>query len=258
MSKTLLITLLPSSDVDLGRWLMVHYNISYTERPHAPIFHLLALRLWGVNDYPLLVRDDVKTAGIEKILPLLDGEAPADLKLLPDPEKETALSKEVEELQNYARWKLGTDVVNWSYFNFLKYKRVVWPSLTTDVPWYEKLVWFVGFPIMRSIMYRGLKLDTAVADEALKNIYAGFDKFDALLKDGRQYLAGDRLTFADLALSAAAGPMILAQGYHGMLPNQAMCPVYMQKVYLELRERPTGQFIQRMYDRHRPAQLLCV
>ncbi len=49
------------ADVDLGRWLMAHYEVDYTERPHAPIFHLLALKYWGADQYPLLVQDGGKT-----------------------------------------------------------------------------------------------------------------------------------------------------------------------------------------------------
>ncbi len=257
MSKNLLITLLPSSGVDLGRWLLAHYKVDYTERPHAPIFHVLALKSWGVGaeEYPLFVQDGEKYKGNDFTQPMLEAKAPPELKLIPN---DPAAAKEVDELQHYARFTVGGAVVNWSYWNLLKYKSVVWPSLTTQVPWYEKLVWFVLYPIMRGLMYKGLKLDQSVADEGLKTIYAGFDKFDAMLADGRPYLTGDKLTYADLAMSACLGPMILAQGYHGMLPNHAKCPVFMQKIYAELRARPTGLHIQKMYDLHRPAALLQV
>lgn len=139
----------------------------------------------------------------------------------------------------------------------MKYKSVVWPSISTDVPFYEKLTCLLAFRVTRALMYKGLKLDQSVADTALKKNYQGWDKFDEILSDGRQYLAGDRLTFADLALAASGGPMILVQGYHGMLPNHALCPVFMQKVYQELWQRPTGLFIQRINDTHRALQLLC-
>ncbi|ABD56496.1 glutathione S-transferase C-terminal domain-containing protein [Jannaschia sp. CCS1] len=256
----LLITLLPSSGVDLSRWLMAHYGVTYEERPHAPIFHVLALKSWGEgkDGYPLFVHADrtTKTVGCRKIAEFFDPSAPADKTLLPDPDAEPELAAQVDDIVKYSYWTIGGDVVNWSYWNFLKYKWVVWPSLTTKVPWYEKLTCLVAFRLIRFLMYKGLKLDQRVADASLKEILAGFDKFDAMLADGRPYLTGDRMTYADLATAAALGPMILAQGYHGMLPNQAKCPVFMQGIYQQLRQRPTGLFIQRMYDQHRPAQLL--
>ena len=54
--KPFLVTLLPSVDVDLGRWLLQHWQVDYDEYPHAPIIHVLALKWYGVgkDDYPLL------------------------------------------------------------------------------------------------------------------------------------------------------------------------------------------------------------
>jgi len=250
-TKNLLITLLPSTDVDLARWVLKHYDIEYIERPHAPIFHVIALKLWGTDKYPLYVEKGDRIAADPKILDHLDKKAATHLKLLPDEREEAELHAKVDELQRYARLDVGDAVVNWSYYNLLKHKAVVWPSITTGVPWFEKLGCFCAFGLIRSLMYKGLKLDQQVADEALKEVYAGFDKIDALLHDGRQYLVGDKLTYADLAVAASLGPMILVQGYQGYLPNQASCPSFMQKVYKDLRQRPTGLFIQRMYDEHR-------
>lgn len=257
MAKPILITLLPSSGVDMGRWMMDHYQISYIERPHAPIFHILALLWWGMgkDDYPLLVRGREKLGGTTKIIASLESEAQDNLKLYPS---DPGLYKEMDEYQSYARWTLGGEVVNWSYWYLLKYKSVVWPSVATSVPWYEKMTLAVAFPVIRKLMYVGLGLNQGVADNALEAIYKGFDYYDNILSDGRRYLVGGQFTWADIAVSASLGPMVLAQGYHGMLPNQAKCPVFMQKVYSELRARPTGQYIQHMYDLHRSPALLAL
>ena len=50
--KPILVTLLPSVDVDLGRWLLQHWQVDYDEHPHAPIFHVLALKWYGVGNCP--------------------------------------------------------------------------------------------------------------------------------------------------------------------------------------------------------------
>ncbi len=250
--KPILVTLQPSSGVDTSRWLMSHYGVDYEERAHAPIFHVFALKYWGAGpeDYPLLVMpDDTKIPGRMEIGPYLDAQAAADLRLIPD--KDHADYADVMELAKWAGDVPGSAVVNWSYYNLLKYKRVVWSSLVTNVPWYEKLITFLAFPLIRLLMYKGLKLDQNVADESLKTIYTSFDKIDGMLADGREFLVGGKLSFADFSVSGLLGPMILIQGYRGHLPNQVDCPDYMQKVYKDLRQRPTGLFIQRMYDQHR-------
>ena len=251
----LLITLRPSSGVDLGRWVLQHHQIVYTERPHAPIFHVLALKLRGVGaeDYPLYVTaSGDKLKGNPDIIHDIERNMEPARRLVPDAATEPDLHKEVTEFTDWLYDTVSGDVVNYAYYYLLKYKRAVWPSLTTGVPWYEKLVWFIAFPIMRKLMYAGLKLDKTVADAALTDIYKTFDKIDAMLADGRQYLSGERLTYSDISVAALYGPMILAQGYQGFLPNQAACPAFMVQVFQELRQRPTGQFIQRIYDTHRP------
>ena len=263
MAKTpLLITLLPSSGCDLARWILAHYGVEYRERPHAPIVHVFAMQRWnnGSAAYPVYVSADrnTKAAGCRPIAKLFEPSAAADKKLFPDPETEADLAKEVEELVDYTYLKVGDDVVNWSYWNLLKYRNVVWPSVTTKVPWYEVLTYILAFPLIRFAMYKALKLDQSVADKSLESIHEAFDKLDERLSDGRRYLFGERMTYADLATAASFAPMILAQGYHGMLPNHAKCQVFMQEIYAELRQRPTGLFIQRLYDEHRPAQLLQV
>ena len=252
-SDNLLITLLPSTDVDLRRWLLQYYSVPYTERPHAPTFHVLALKYWGFgpNEYPVLIHGDDETPTDPMILKWLTENGDPALALIPDRETEREAHREVEHLQRLARITVGDAVVNWSYYYLLQYKRAVWPSITTGVPWYEKLVCLLGFPLIRSLMYKGLKLDQDAADKALEKIKSGFDTLDEKLSDGREYLVADRLTYADLAVAASLGPIVLAQGYQGFLPNQAMCPQFMQDVYRELRERPTGKFIQRIYDKHR-------
>ncbi|MFT6022714.1 MAG: glutathione S-transferase [Ascidiaceihabitans sp.] len=257
-ADNLLITLLPSTDVDLGRWMLQHYEVPFTERPHAPIFHVLALKSWGMGaeEYPLFVQNGKNTDAAKiptdpQILSHFDPLAAPEKRLFPDKVTEPELFAKVDEIQHFARMDVGNSVVNWSYFNLLKYKSAVWSSITTGVPWYEKLTCLVAFRVIKALMYGALKLDQKASDEALKTIYAGFDKIDSYLADGREYLVGDRLTYADLAVAASLGPMVLAQGYQGFLPNQAACPAYMREVYRELRQRPTGLFVQRMYDQHR-------
>ncbi len=250
----ILVTLQPSSGVDTSRWLLSHYGVDYQERAHAPIFHILALKYWGAGpeDYPLLVMpDDEKIPGRMKIGPWLDAQAADELRLIPDETSEPEDYKQVMKLAEWAGNVPGSAVVNWSYFNLLKYKRTVWSSLVTHVPWYEKLITFLAFPLIRLLMYKGLGLNQQVADDSLKTIYESFDKIDAMLADGREFLVGGKLSFADFSVSGLLGPMILIQGYQGHLPNQVDCPDYMQKVYKELRQRPAGLFIQRMYDQHR-------
>lgn len=248
-----LLTLLPSVDVDLGRWLMQHWKVDYVEHPHAPIFHILAL-LWhglGADDYPAVIQGSEKWPAIEKMVEHFDPSADPDRRLVPDKLSEKDLHDEVMKLQHDFRWVMGAGTVDWAYFNLLPHKKLTWASFTTGVPWFEKLFLTFGYGVIKFLMMRGLHLNAAKAEQGLQDVYRGFEKVDALLTDGRKFLAGDRLTLADLAFATSGAPMVLANGYGGHLPTINMVPVSMQKVIKGLRARPSGAFIQRMYNEYR-------
>lgn len=245
-----MVTLLPSTDCDIGRWLLQHYRVDYREHPHAPLFHILALKWYGfgADDYPLLVDGKKFEPMVDQILSHCESMAEAEKKLLPE---DPALKKSVEDLQVHFRLTLGIGVVNWAYYNLLPYKNLTWASFTTGVPWYEKLSVALTYPLIRSLMIKGLNLNAEVAAEGLKKVYEGFDQVDAMLADGRSYLVGDRFTYADLAFAGAFAPMVLAKGYGGHLPELEKTPPKMREIIRQLRERPAGKFIQRLYDEHR-------
>lgn len=250
-----LITLLPSTDVDLARWLLARWGVAYREEPHAPVFHILALRRVdaGRMDSPLLLRGTDRFAGVDALVDGLDPAAPEPLRVLPDPERDRALRAEVLALQHDLRWTMGMGTVRWAYHHFLRDRALVWSSFTTGVPAWERLALRAGaFGPVRKRLIGALGLSDSVADEALDTVRAGFDKIDARLSDGRRYLCGDRLTLADLAFATSAAPMVLARGYGGHLPSAEQCPPDIRKVVADLRNRPAGRFIQRLYDEDRP------
>lgn len=246
-----LVTLLPSVDVDLGRWLMQLWEIEYVEEPHAPVFHIYALKRHGLGpiDYPCLIDGDKKTAAIERLVVAYDHLAP--IRLLPDEASEPDLYKEVFNIQNDARYTMGNGVVNWAYYNFMKDKKLVWKSFTSGVPWYEWLAVFFGFWWIRGKMCEGLGLNDETAASGLADARAGFDRIDALLADGRSYLAGGRLTIADLAFATSGAPMVLPSGYAGHLPEFEALPSELKTIIEEFRARPSGAFIRRIYAEHR-------
>jgi glutathione S-transferase len=49
----------------------------------------------------------------------------------------------------------------------------------------------------------------STVQDALTRVRMAFDRTDTLIADERHYLAGGRLTLADLALASAAAPLLL-------------------------------------------------
>ncbi len=251
--KPFLVTLLPSVDVDLGRWLLQCWRRDYAEHPHAPVFHILALKWYGVgkDDYPLFIDAGQKYPAIEAMVEKFDALAAPENRLVPDAATEKPLHDEVMKLQHGFRFGMGNGTVHWAYYHFLPRKDLTWAGFTTGVPWWETLFLVFGYGLIKYLMFKSLGLGPEDALKALDKVREGFDRCDALLADGRRYLVGDRLTLADLAFATSGAPMVLADGYGGHLPTLDKVPPEMQAVMKELRARPAGQFIQRLYDEHR-------
>jgi glutathione S-transferase len=249
-----LITLLPSADVDLARWLLARWGVPFREEPHAPVFHLLALKRAGAGrmDSPLFLRGDARFAGVEALVDGLDRHALEQVRVLPDPNSDAGLHAAVMALQHDLRWTMGMGTVRWAYHHFLRDRALVWDSFTTGVPGWERLALRAGaFGPVRNRLISALGLSDAAAAEALDTVRTGFDRVEALLADGRRYLCGDRLTLADLAFATSGAPMVLASGYGGHLPAYEACPPDIRAVVTALRARPAGRFIQRLYDEER-------
>ena len=254
MSKNpFVVILLPSADVDIGRWLLQHWQIDYDEHPDAPIFHVLALKWYGSGnaDAPLFICDDQKFPDVEAMVKRFDPLAALENRVLPDKTTEKALHDEVVKLQHDFRFGMGVGTVHWAYYQLFPHKNLTWASFTTGVPWFETLFLTFGYSLIKFLMYKGLSLSAEQAQKGLDNVKDGFDRCEQILSDGRRYLAADRLTLADLAFAAYGAPMVLADGYGGQLRTIDKVTPEMRSVVTEMRARPAGAYVKRLYDEHR-------
>jgi glutathione S-transferase len=251
--KPFLVTLLPAIEVDLGRWLLHLWQIDYDEHPHAPIFHVLALFWYGVGPkgYPLFIRDGQKYSTVKVMVEKFDPLTAPEHRLVPDATSEKALHDEVMKLRQEFHAEIGSGSRTWAYFNLLPHKKLTWPSFTAGVPWWETFFLSFGYGVIKLLMSMAIGLGAKAAEQGLDKVRADFDRCEEMLSDGRQYLVGDRLTLADLTFATAGAPMVLANGYGGHLPTIEQVPPEMRSIIAELRARPAGAYIQRIYDEHR-------
>ena len=91
----------------------------------------------------------------------------------------------------------------------------------------------------------------ATAAESLREVRATFDGVAARLADGRGFLAGDRLTAADLTFAALAAAVLVPPEYGVPLPQPDEPPAGMAAVVRELRAHPAGAHALAMYRTER-------
>ena len=82
-----------------------------------------------------------------------------------------------------------------------------------------------------------------------------FRQVDDLLSDGRQFLAGDRFTAADLTFASLAAPVLLPAECRAVQPALDGVPAAMRDEILRFRETDAGRFALRMFSQQRDGRV---
>jgi len=98
-----------------------------------------------------------------------------------------------------------------------------------------------------------LGVTPARAARALERTREAFADVDSLLADGRRYLTGDTLTFADITFASFGALAVLPPQYPGgrlsgrrLTLDDVRDPAWRGEIE-RLRSRPAGQFVLRLY-----------
>lgn len=243
--------------VEKVRWCMDRLGIAYEEVPNAGILGVL---LTGRTVPSLEIPPGLTRIGDSpRILRYLWGEYAGRLPagragfLAPTP---AAL-----ELEQYFDQRLGNDVRVWVYSRIFARRDLTlrsWGIEEPRVPGWQRALLRAGTPLLRFAVRRMLGVNPARAARALERTREAFGRVDALLADGRRYLAGDALTFADITFASLAALAVLPPEYGGRaiagrrLDIEDLEPDWRAEVEA-FRARPAGQFVLRLYREERLA-----
>lgn len=239
---------------EMARWLLDRLRIPYHENCHAPVFHRRAARKnGGSGGVPVLDTADALLTDARQIFNYYEARCPQEMRLFPDEPEAHAGTR---QLFDSFFEEFGVAVRAWAYAYMLPHNRAanirVW---TSGAPMFERLIVPLAYPLLVGALKKEfeLKPDSVPRQRGLMN--ATFDRVEERLADGRRYLMGDCFTAADLAFAALAAPAVLPPEYGGTMPTTDELPPDMRADVEELRTRPAGQFILRLYreDRPRPA-----
>ncbi len=164
------------------------------------------------------------------------------------------------ELEAKLDRRLGNDVRVWLYNHLLRDTHLSFLSWGSEEPaiprWQRALLWLKR-PILAFAVRRMLGVTPARASRAWEKTREAFDDMDRLLADGRRYLTGETLTFADITFASLGALAVLPPEYPGnrlggrrMTVADIRDPAWLAEVE-ELRARPSGQFILRLYREER-------
>jgi glutathione S-transferase len=170
------------------------------------------------------------------------------------------------ELETRFDRRLGNDVRVWLYQQLLRDRSLSlrsWGIEEPAIPGWQRALLRVLQPVLAFAVRRMLGVDQARATRALARTHEVFDEVDRLLADGRPYLTGATLTFADITFASLGALAVLPPEYPGarlagrrLQLEEIRDPAWRAEVE-RLRAHSAGQFILRLYrdERHLPAVL---
>jgi glutathione S-transferase len=269
-----LITIPVSHYCEKIRWALTRLQIPFVEERHMPPFHRFATRqlgqqlspkqvteternlspmnrfvsrIVGGQSVPVLVTGTDILRSSEEILKYIDAIAPDRLKLYPtDPQHR----QKVEELVTSFDSVLGPLVRQWTYSYLMDQPNLIKPLWCQGVPWFERQLFPVVFPWMRSNVLQMYDISDASAIAAHAQICEIFAAVGNLLADGRSYLVGNRFSAADLTFATLAAAVVVPEGYGVKLPDLDRLPFKMTVSIQSFRETVAGKCVLRLYEEH--------
>ena len=165
------------------------------------------------------------------------------------------------ELEAKLDRRLGNDVRVWLYHHLLRETDLSFRSWGIEepaIPRWQRAMLLAVRPVLAFAVRRMLGVTPGRADRAWERTREAFDDMDQLLADGRRYLTGETLTFADITFASLGALAVLPPEYPGnRLGGRRMAidghprPGAGAPEVEELRARPSGQFILRLYREER-------
>jgi len=239
------------------RWCLDRLGIDYEEVPNVGILGVLVL---GRTVPMLEIPPGLTRVGDSpRILRYLWGEYAGRL-----PFERTAFLEPAPatlELEQYFDRRLGNDVRVWVYSRVFRRRDLTlrsWGIEETRIPRWQRALLRVLAPVLRLAVRRMLGVSEARAGRALARTRETFDRVDGLLADGRRYLTGGTLTYADLTFASLAALAVLPPEYAGhslsgrRLAIEDLDDEWRRDVE-SFRARPAGQFVLRLYREERLA-----
>ncbi|MEZ4394040.1 MAG: glutathione S-transferase N-terminal domain-containing protein [Polyangiales bacterium] len=246
-----LVTIPFSHYCEKARWALDRARVDYVERPYLPLLHTpAAMRAGSGRTVPVLVAEGRAVQDSTEILRWADARLDGAARLFPDGD-----AREVERLEARFDEALGPAARRWAYRYMLEDPPRLFGMIRGRVPRWQTAVFRAGFPAIRALMKKGMRITPEGAARSLERMREVFAEVAALLADGRPYLTGERFTAADLTFAALATPAIFPPELERFLAPLRDTPPAFIDVVEALRDTPAGRFALRMYREERGSSL---
>lgn len=243
-----LITIPISHYCEKVRWALDLLKIPYVEEQHVPAFHRSVTRKYGGSSVPLLVSKSGIFTDLTDIFHYLDTINSSDFRLYPEAPE---LRREVEEMEELFDAKLGVDIRNWGYYYRSRDRKTMRKAWCKGTPLFERVGFEIAFPFISAKVRQLYSITAESAAFSLQGIREVFEIVNQRLADDRPYLAGDRLSAADLTFAALAAPVLQPPEHPVLVAKIEELPIEMASVIRELQATAAGVHALRLYREQR-------
>ncbi|AXQ30880.1 glutathione S-transferase [Solimonas sp. K1W22B-7] len=228
------------------RWTLDHAGIAYREQRLVPFFHIpriLALTRRATS-VPVLEAGAEVVQDSTRILEWLERQH-APFTLLPaDP----ALRAEVMELE--ARFdRIGVHVIRQLFAETMRDKAATLALWSQDANPLQRRALSLAYPLVRRGFSRLLQLSPGTMRKAVARIDEAADFIAERTQGGRPYLAGDRLSAADITACALLSPLVCPEEHPVFGAPAYRRTVRMRAVRWD--DHPGFEWVRGVYREHR-------
>ncbi len=235
-----------------ARWALDHFGEPYQEDGHMPILHWRAsFGIGAGRTVPALKLDTGEV--------LSDSSAILERLSALHPERSLYGANEAEAAE-IRRWEerfdtaLAPAVRRYIYFYLLPAKPALLALFGPGTPRWEQRVFSFLFPLLAALMRKAMAVHARGNARGLGRIADVLALVEGALSDGRPYLVGGRFSAADLSFASLMGPFTVPPEHPIPVPPLDTLPEGVQTKIAEIRARPAGVFVARLYAQHRRPQ----
>lgn len=232
-----------------ARWALDRAGVSYVEEHHLPLFsRVAAKRAVGTPTVPALAGDGLQLGESNDILRWVDAQLVEHARWLSGVGEEQAdLDAYVERFDR----ELGPHVRRWCFDQVLPERELVLKIFEGQGPAWERRALRWTYPVAASFLKKSLNVSSESVQRSVAKIDACLDVAEVRLAEGRRYLVAERLTGADVGLAVFLAPIVMPAEHPSDYVTYESVPETYRRRCDELRARPAGEFVLRLYAEHR-------